>query len=983
MTVWLSSAHRGRLREKLLEFALTTSGPAELSEIFAAAAAVLEELFGASRVTVWACGSRGATLRWCAGSTTESTGMELDLAHYPRLAALVQSKRAQRVDLLAAPWPDTPAPLLGTRSFIYLPLCFQGKLKGCVLVLFGAPDAGERGDAPLVKGLEVGELVASLLASAWEGDELRRQEQRREEQWLGVLRLAQSLLRSPGDPRVLEALVRATGELLAAEAMAVYQLQGMHWQRLVAYGAEALAPPQLPGGTPESCPWEQAAATSATLVLLPVRPPQVGGPAAASEVSAEPWRALFPADSPQTRELLFLPLPGAKPSSRVALVALPRGAARSVGLIVEIWAAFLGMVLAAAEFPARATAAELRSQQLLDSLPLPAFQLDAGGSLLHVNRALLEWTGAPARLLVEQPLARFLDEATRETFGAWLGSEKASWRKEVAWPTPVGPKRGQLILQRLDEGERTVCLGFVNDLGVVERLDQEREQLSAYLKAVLESVAEGVWLIGTDRAVQLVNHRLAHLLAADVREIGTGRSHTSLVEQLKGQFQDGERVAAHWHYLNSHWEEVAWDELELLQPRRRLLERFVRPVHDAAQRVLGRLEIYRDLTHQRQLEQKIVLRERLASLGQLVSGVAHELNNPLTAIAGYAQLLLRHDLPLPARPELNRLVQEAERARRIVKNLLTFARPAKPERQPVSIEEVLERALEFRAYELAVGNVKVERRYAPKLPTLWANPYQLQQVFLNLLLNAEQAIRTSQASGTIRIRTARLSAPDRIRVEVSDTGPGIPADDLPHVFEPFFTTKNAGEGTGLGLSISRSLVRDHGGEIYAENRPGGGALFAVELPVASPTKPARPTPAVAARPVRKARPHILVVDDETSVAQLVADVLTQQGYAVQVHTDSRQALQDARQHNYDLVICDIKMPGLDGEAFHKELRAQGHPLATRILFTTGDTLGRKTDEFLQRVSLPCLAKPFLVEELKTAVADLLQAGPARVGLAPS
>jgi len=969
MTVWMSSAHRGRLREKLLEFALTTSGAAELSEIFAAAIAVLEELFGASRVTVWTSCPSGTALRWCAGSTTESSGMKLELAHYSRLAALLGSSRAEWVDLVAEPWPDTPGPLLGTRSFIYLPLCFQGKPKGCVLVLFDEP-----GDAPPVKELELGELVASLLAGAWQGHELRRCEQRREEEWLRVLRLAQSLVRAPGDRRALEALVQATGELLAADGLAIYQSQGTHWQRLVAYGVEALMPSQLPGGPPESWPWEQATATSATLVVPP---------AAASEVSAEPWRELFPGDSLQTHELLFLPLPGAKSSSRVALVAVPSGAARSVGLIVEVWSAFLGMVLAAGELPAAATQAEVRSLQIFDCLPLPAFQLDAGGSLLLVNRALLEWTGASARLLLEQPLARFLDDSTREGFLAWLGSEKPSWRQELAWSTSLGPKRGQLILQRLDEGKQTVCLGFVIDLGVVERLDQEREQLAACLKAVLESVAEGVWVIGADRAVEFVNHRLAHLLGADVREIGVGRSHTSLVEQLKGQFQDGERVAAHWHYLNTHWEEVAWDELELLQPRRRLLERFVRPVHDAAQHLLGRLEIYRDLTQQRQLEQKIIQRERLASLGQLVSGVAHELNNPLTAIAGYAQLLLRHDLPLPARPELNRLAQEAERASRIVKNLLTFARPAKPERQPVSIEEVLERALEFRAYELTVGNVQVERRYAPKLPTLWANSYQLQQVFLNLLLNAEQAIRITQDSGTIRIRTARLSAPDRIRVEVSDTGPGISAEDLPHVFEPFFSTKNAGEGTGLGLSISRTIVKDHGGEIHAANRPGGGALFAVELPVAPATEQARPRPAVTPRALRKARPNILVVDDETSVAQLVADVLTQQGYTVQVHTDSREALQDARQHDYDLVICDIKMPGLDGEAFHEELRAQGHPLATRILFTTGDTLGRKTDEFLHRVSLPCLAKPFLVEELKTTVADLLQAGPARVGLARS
>lgn len=379
------------------------------------------------------------------------------------------------------------------------------------------------------------------------------------------------------------------------------------------------------------------------------------------------------------------------------------------------------------------------------------------------------------------------------------------------------------------------------------------------------------------------------------------------------------------------------------------------------------------------LAARVVQREKLATLGHLISGVAHELNNPLTTVCGYAQLLQRHAMPQAARQELTRLAREAERAARIVKNLLVFARPSKPERQRLSIQEILEQALNFRAYQLAVQNIAVERRYAANLPALWADPHALQQVFLNLLLNAEQAILSLRDRGTILLRTLHLHNPERVRVEISDDGPGIPPDKLPHLFQPFFTTKQDHEGTGLGLSISCAIVQEHDGELSAANRPGGGATFAVELPaawVAEPVATAEPKPR-SISPAPLLTPHILVVDDERSVAHLIADVLREEGYGVELHTDSPRALFRALAVEFDLAICDIRMPEVDGKTFYTALLERGHPLASRILFTTGDTLARKTGEFLERVGLPCLAKPFLVEELKTAVRDLLSKGSTR------
>jgi two-component system NtrC family sensor kinase len=220
----------------------------------------------------------------------------------------------------------------------------------------------------------------------------------------------------------------------------------------------------------------------------------------------------------------------------------------------------------------------------------------------------------------------------------------------------------------------------------------------------------------------------------------------------------------------------------------------------------------------------------MAAVGQLVSGIAHEPNNPLTSIMGYAQLLLGHGLNTAQFSEAGKVFREAERARRIVKNLLYFARENEPERTRVDLNEIVERTLALRSYELKVEDILIERDLAPELPETMADPHQLQQVVLNLLVNAEQALLQDRGKGTVRIRT-RLAEGNRISVEVSDDGPGIPREIVSRIFDPFFTTKPAGLGTGLGLSIVYGIVKQHDGEVTVENQLGGGARFIVELPV--------------------------------------------------------------------------------------------------------------------------------------------------------
>ncbi len=377
------------------------------------------------------------------------------------------------------------------------------------------------------------------------------------------------------------------------------------------------------------------------------------------------------------------------------------------------------------------------------------------------------------------------------------------------------------------------------------------------------------------------------------------------------------------------------------------------------------------------LQPRLLQTEKMAALGQLVSGIAHELNNPLTSIMGYAQLLLGQGLRPAQLSEARKIFQEAGRARRIVKNLLFFAREAKPERTTVQLNEIIERTLALQSYELNVENIIVERDLDPGLPPTLADPYQLQQVVLNLLVNAEQAILSGRGEGHIWIRT-RNRCGDRIRLEVADDGPGIPPEIASRIFEPFFTTKSPGVGTGLGLSIIYGIVHEHGGDVFAENRAKGGSQFVVELPLVHAA--AEEDVAVdhgANLPRAVLGQRILVVEDEPVVAQLIADTLRENDYAVDIVLDGRAGLSRLASQPYDLTICDLRMPGVDGVAFFEALELTDSPMRRRILFITGDTMARRSMDFLEKHRLPYLAKPFLLEELLLAVSQQLGPGPLR------
>jgi signal transduction histidine kinase/ActR/RegA family two-component response regulator len=368
--------------------------------------------------------------------------------------------------------------------------------------------------------------------------------------------------------------------------------------------------------------------------------------------------------------------------------------------------------------------------------------------------------------------------------------------------------------------------------------------------------------------------------------------------------------------------------------------------------------------------------EKLAALGQMVSGIAHELSNPLTSILGYAQrLLLREEFA--ESEDVRKICDEAGRAARMLRQLLGTGREAGPERRPVSLNQIVLHSLELRRAVLPEERMRLETSLDPAVPLLAADPDRLQQVVLNLVANAQQAIEQGSAEGRGVIRVAtRCGADGRLQLEVSDDGPGISPELLERIFDPFFTTKPASAGTGLGLSIVREIVREHGGQIQAANRPGGGAVFTVELPLPQPERAEAPL-RLRKRPQRPAPgARVLVVEDEPTVAQLITDVLREEGMHVEVLLDAGDALARAARRSFDLVICDLKMPGLDGRHFYQALERQGSPLCERFLFVTGDALSPSTMDFLKRNRLAFVHKPFRVEELTRAVHETLKTGAA-------
>lgn len=389
--------------------------------------------------------------------------------------------------------------------------------------------------------------------------------------------------------------------------------------------------------------------------------------------------------------------------------------------------------------------------------------------------------------------------------------------------------------------------------------------------------------------------------------------------------------------------------------------------------------IIRDITERKQAteqlqrqQEALYQREKLAAMGSLLASVAHELNNPLSIVTMQADLLSVELKDVAVVERIKAISESAERCVRIVRQFLALARQNPPQRASVTLNAVVEEALALLAYTLRVDNIEVDQHLAPDLPPLWADPNQLHQVVVNLLTNAHQALRESPAPRRLTLTTHHDAARRLVSLEVADTGPGVPPELRERIFEPFFTTKPPGVGTGLGLPFCRGIIEGHGGSISVLGDADHGAVFRIELPVDTAV------PAVAPAPIPKAQTPvngraILVIDDEPGITGVLAYLLRRDGHTVETAANGRLALDKLQQRTYDLILCDLRMPALDGPGFYRELEHSYPHLLQRVIFLTGDTLSPEARAFLEKVGVPRLSKPFRAAEVRQLIQQALQA----------
>jgi PAS domain S-box-containing protein len=624
--------------------------------------------------------------------------------------------------------------------------------------------------------------------------------------------------------------------------------------------------------------------------------------------------------------------------------------------------------------------AELRFNEFFESLREGIFFTTPDGQVLDANPAMVRMLGfeSKAALQMENFRQVYADPSQRDALLRELQSRGSVQDREVVMRRKDGSHIYCLAsgFAIRDTFGRIVRLqGTLVDITERREIEKRLHQEQEFVRHLIACFPDMIAVFDTACQFTYVSPRVHEVLGAAPAQF-IGQQHLfgvhpddqpNVAESFR-QVMAGENPSAQIEFRARH-ADGTW----------RTLRASAGPLFDAEQKISGVVSSIRDITESKTFEQQLLQKEKFASMGQMMAGAAHELNNPLTAILGVSDLLRERATDDAFRRQIEIILQQARRAAAIVQNLLALAVPSGQKRGKVKVDEIIRKVIDSHQKSLQQRNIVADVTVAGTLPEVEGDPRLLAQVFANILLNAEQAISAVRDKGTVRISLSQSA--NNLLVAFSDDGPGIPKEIADKIYDPFFTTKRPGGGSGLGLTICLAVIKDHGGQIQLKTSEGGGSTFRIFLPAIVETKressnspTARATSAVSsALSGRK----LLIVDDEESIREIVHDGLSARGMNVECAGSSEDALTLLAADAYEIVLCDFNLPGLSGEQLFDRLRTQAGGSVPRFVFMTGDLLDPSTIASFAERGAHVLQKPFHISALATLLSELLQEQPMK------
>jgi|GEM_PF-1243799 len=511
-----------------------------------------------------------------------------------------------------------------------------------------------------------------------------------------------------------------------------------------------------------------------------------------------------------------------------------------------------------------------------------------------------------------------------------------------------------------DEGNPKTYCATVRDITEIKRAEEALRASEEKYRSIFESIKDGIYLTSVDGKVLDVNNAFGEMLGYTLEELfdlDTVSLYNSPKAREKFQ-QDIEK------------EGFLIDYRLILKKKDGTFihcEESATVIHDGQGDVIGYQGIVRDVTEKLKMEERLSQAERLSSMGGMLSGIAHELNNPITSIKGHADLLVKKTKDSYSKKKADIISKESDRCSKIVRGLLTFSRKHKPERRPININAIVIDSLAVLKNQLKKQNITISADLSDEIPPTVGDTVQLQQVFVNIITNAQDAMK-SQKKKILSVKSSISGG--TIVITFSDTGPGIDRRIRKQIFDPFFTTKETGMGTGLGLSIAYGIINEHGGKIEAENNDAGGAVLTVELPVVRPE--AKPTPRSGSYVGTLRHASILVVEPDKHLRSLLEESLNDAGYRVTATGDGQKAKELLKKDSFDTVVSAMKVPGMSGQELYEFLNTHDAATARRMVFITADIITEETGRFLEGMEDRYLPKPFPTDDLLQMLYRILE-----------